>query len=356
MSRVLFPRGVIGTLLLAFVVSGPVHLPRAAADPARQAEASGKSADLLAEAITAVKDSDLPKAVTKLETLLKTSPKNREALALLAKVKEQQAMEQARPESSPLFLQAAELARRVIALPDELTKHEKALFASVFYYEATTYAVDKKPEKALAALAEAYRLGFIDVDAIDMEDELAPLRQNAEFRKLRTQIETAAVPIARAHASEALANSKPFPFRFELPNIDGKKVSLADFRGKVTVVDVWGTWCPPCRLEIPHLIKLYDRYHGQGLEIVGINYEREDDDAKAKAHIRDFAHEHRLPYQCVLGDEKTQKAIPDFQGFPTTLFIGRDGAVRLKLVGYHSLIDLDAVVSQLLNETARKAP
>src|SRR5262249_52498098 len=99
-----------------------------------------------------------------------------------------------------------------------------------------------------------------------------------------------------------------------------------------------------------------ERYHQKGLEIVGVNYEREDDDAKARDVIRSFVKKNGVPYPCVLGDEKTEKRIPEFQGFPTTLFIGRDGTVRLKAVGYHSLIDLDAIVTQLLAEPPVKTP
>ncbi|MDR3636074.1 MAG: redoxin domain-containing protein [Isosphaeraceae bacterium] len=321
-----------------------------------QTPTPNKSAELLADAIGAVKDSDLPKAVQKLETLLKTDSKNREALLLLAKIKEEQAMEQTRPESSALFLQAADLARQVFALPKELSKHEKALFASVFYYEGATHAVGKKPEKALAALRDAAGLGFVDVDTLDTDDELDALRDRPDFQKLRGQIEEKALPIARQHAAELLSGHKPFPFGFELRNLDGKKVSLADFKGKVTIVDVWGTWCPPCRMEIPHFVKLYERYHDKGLEIVGVNYEREEDDAKAAELVRAFVKKNGVPYTCVLGDEKTEKLIPNFQGFPTTLFIGRDGTVRLKVVGYHSILDLDAIVGHLLNDVPEKLP
>jgi hypothetical protein len=63
-----------------------------------------------------------------------------------------------------------------------------------------------------------------------------------------------------------------------------------------------------------------------------------------------FVKENKIPYPCVIGDDKTQEQIPDFEGFPTTLFLDRAGKVRLKVVGYHSMADLDAIVSMLLDE------
>ena len=313
------------------------------------------AAALMAQAKKAFQQTDLPKAALKLEALLKDEPTNRDALVLLAKVKEDQAM----------VLAAQELARFSAGrrtreegprAPQQPAKNEKSLFAMMFYYEAATYAVGKQPEKAVASLADAYKVGFADVDVVDLDEELDAVANRPDFQKLRKQIEERAVPIVREHAAELLASNKPFPFSFKLPDLDGKKLALGDLKGKVTIVDVWGTWCPPCRMEVLHFIKLYDRFHAKGLEIVGINYEREDDDAKAKEVIRGFLKKNGVPYRCVLGDEKTEKLIPDFQGFPTTLFVGRDGKVRLKAVGYHSLIDLEAVVTRLLDEAPVNAP
>ena len=68
-------------------------------------------------------------------------------------------------------------------------------------------------------------------------------------------------------------------------------MKLADTKGKVTIVDIWGTWCPPCRMEIPHFIALRDNYKDKGVEIIGINKEREPP-AKIKATIEEFAKEH----------------------------------------------------------------
>lgn len=156
---------------------------------------------------------------------------------------------------------------------------------------------------------------------------------------------------ARQQAREILAEATTFPFDFSLPDLDGKTVSSKDFAGKLLIVDFWGTWCPPCRMEVPHFVALHEKYNARGLEIVGINYERGQDAAAKVALIRKFADSERIPYSCLIGDEVTQDKVPNLDGFPTTLIIDRTGKVRAKLEGYHDLETLDAIVSLLLDDT-----
>jgi thiol-disulfide isomerase/thioredoxin len=145
-----------------------------------------------------------------------------------------------------------------------------------------------------------------------------------------------------------MAEYKPFPFDFKLLDLDGKPFALASLKGKVVVVDVWGTWCPPCRAEVPHFVELQKTYGKQGLQIVGINYERAPDPIPG---IKTFAKEYGINYPLVIGDDETQKKIPDFQAFPTTLFIDRKGDVRLVAVGARPHEYLESVVKKLLAET-----
>ena len=74
-------------------------------------------------------------------------------------------------------------------------------------------------------------------------------------------------------AQEVLASGETFPFDFTLTDFSGQNISLTGFQGKVLIVDIWGTWCPPCRAEIPSFVKLQTEYGPQGLQIVGLNYE-----------------------------------------------------------------------------------
>lgn len=146
---------------------------------------------------------------------------------------------------------------------------------------------------------------------------------------------------------ERLSPAAMFPFDFALPDADGKTIALADYRGKVTLVDFWATWCPPCREEIPLFVELKQRYGKQGLEIVGIAYENRDGDVKQT--IKNFIAEHGVNYPCVIGDVETRDQIPAFAGYPTTLFVDRQGQVRLTLTGGRELAVLESFVKELLS-------
>jgi thiol-disulfide isomerase/thioredoxin len=140
-----------------------------------------------------------------------------------------------------------------------------------------------------------------------------------------------------------------FPFTFSLTDIDGKKLDLKTLQGSVVIVDLWGTWCPPCRKEIPNFVRLKAKYGRDGLEIVGVNFERT---AKSRGEaIRLVKKTHsqlKMNYRCVIGTDEIEQQVPDLRGFPTTLILDRQGEVRVKLVGYRSYEDLEEIVKPLL--------
>jgi thiol-disulfide isomerase/thioredoxin len=133
------------------------------------------------------------------------------------------------------------------------------------------------------------------------------------------------------------------PFHFRFPDVDGKIVSDADarFRNKVVILAIGGTWCPNCRDEAPFLVELYRRYHAQGLEIVGLNFEASGEFADDKPRIESFVKEFSVPYPVLYGG-----AIPDvkdklpqivnFGAYPTTIYLRRDGRVASVHAGFAS--------------------
>jgi thiol-disulfide isomerase/thioredoxin len=134
------------------------------------------------------------------------------------------------------------------------------------------------------------------------------------------------------------------PFQFAAPDPrTGKTVSASDpeFKNKVIIVDIMGTWCPNCHDEEPLLVDLYNRYHKDGLEVVGLAYEYTDDAARNARQIEIFLKKYNVPYPILIAgttdDGQVQKTLPqlvNFGAFPTTIFIGRDGRVSKIHAGY----------------------
>lgn len=248
-----------------------------------------------------------------------------------------------------LFLKGAAHFRSLKNQFKPLTPSERGVGGNVFYNEACALSLAGEKQAALASLKESFEHGWNNFDHISKDPDLENLRQLPEFtRFLAAQKVVVAERTKKALVGE-LARSKPFPFAFSLPDLDGKPLSLESQKGKVVIVDIWGTWCPPCRAEIPHFVKLQERYGKDGLQIIGINYERGQNPVPG---IKAFAKEFGINYPCVIGDPATRDQVPAFRGYPTTLFIDRSGAVRMKVVGLTPYERLEAIVTTLLAEPA----
>jgi|GEM_PF-1578351 len=130
------------------------------------------------------------------------------------------------------------------------------------------------------------------------------------------------LPFAKTQAPHGVHGKEVNDFQFKVRTIDGDEISQNDFKEKVLLVDIWGTWCPPCRKAVPFLSRLYDTYKDRGFEIVGLNFERTSKE-KALKKVRAFADRLGIPYQLALGDQSILNQIKGFRGYPTLLFFKR---------------------------------
>ncbi len=155
-------------------------------------------------------------------------------------------------------------------------------------------------------------------------------RPRHSFKRPSKPTMNAGSPSLVERVKKAIETPPDIPFEFTLPDLNGKKVSLRDFKGKVVLVDFWGTWCGPCREAIPFLTELYKQRHPRGLEIIGLSYERAAaSESEAVELVKKFVESNGVPYPCLLGDEPTVKQVPGWRGFPTSLIVDRAGKVRL---------------------------
>ncbi|MGE0605858.1 MAG: redoxin domain-containing protein [Pirellulales bacterium] len=311
--------------------------------------------ELMEEAGERIQQEDIEGCLAKVKQALEVDPEHQIALIAAVNVSrmaaETKLSEGDKEAAYPHLRESAVFLRRLLKAYPEMQSRVGDMAAKTYYNEACAQAVDGETEQALATLTEAFEAGYDNFEELEADDDLASVRELPEFAPMLSDQVEKAEEAARAFAQEELAKGETYDFDFSLPNLEGKTVTLAEFKGKVVIVDIWGTWCPPCRMEVPHFVALQDEFKEQGLEIVGVNYESGDDD-EVKEAIDGFLKTQPINYTLLIGDDATKDQIPDMQGYPTTLFIDRTGKVRLQIVGYHPKRQLAALVKELLAEPA----
>lgn len=120
--------------------------------------------------------------------------------------------------------------------------------------------------------------------------------------------------------------------------LDGGSMKLSDYSGKVLVVDLWATWCGPCRQEIPHLIQMANEYKSKGVEVIGLTNE---DPLAAAEQVKAFSKQFNINYPIGWADPNMQMGLMNGRnGIPQTIIIGRDGKVRKHFVGFSPAISV----------------
>jgi len=122
-------------------------------------------------------------------------------------------------------------------------------------------------------------------------------------------------------------NDHPYAARFRLVALSGQKIDLADYQGKVVLLNFWASWCPHCRKLIPALVGLQDQYYDKGLRIVGIAV------SDHKPAVQSFYKHGNINYPVAMGDAAIRQLYGGVSGLPTTVLIGRDGRIYRRLVG-----------------------
>lgn len=247
------------------------------------------------------------------------------------------------------YLEATAIAEKVAADPEHI-KEADSFLGIIFYHGGKAYALKDMPKEMYASLEKAFEFDFAQVEEIQEEIGYKKYADSEEFKAFITkQKELIAVRIQQKLVNE-FNEFESFPFDFQLTTVNDEEISKEKYKGKVLIVDVWGTWCPPCREEVPHFVALQKEYGDKGLQIVGCNSENEETPEENVAIVKKSIEEFNINYPCALIDDQFYQQIPEFQGFPTTLFIDSTGKVRMMMVGAQPKVRLEAAVKFLMEE------
>jgi len=183
-------------------------------------------------------------------------------------------------------------------------------------------------------------------------------RQQAAEKRLASAAKGELVADASGNVPQYVSplKGKPAP-DFTLQDLSGKKVSLADFKGKALLINFWATWCGPCKVETPWLVELRNQYAAKGFEVLGISAEGDDLQpsdkegwAKDKAAIAKFVKEEKMPYPVLINGDSISKPYGGIDAMPTSFYVDRSGNVVNVQLGLTSKDDMEANIRKTLGE------
>jgi peroxiredoxin len=133
---------------------------------------------------------------------------------------------------------------------------------------------------------------------------------------------------------------------FSLRDLDKQTLSLSGQEGRITLLNFWGTWCPPCQFEVPDLVQVHEGYHGRGVDIVGIAL----GEKKGAEGVRAWCHDHGVPYRQALATDEVCEVFGDIHDLPVSILIDRQGRIRYRWEGERDFATFKAAVERLLAE------
>lgn len=164
---------------------------------------------------------------------------------------------------------------------------------------------------------------------------------SADIGKMPDGLAAASVSGAKKISGAQPIKGKPAPnFAFKYAN--GDQFTLADFQGKPVIVNFWATWCPPCRREMPGLVKAYEAHKDEGLVIIEV------DVAETPEQVAPFVAEKQMTMPVVLDQKQEITRLYRTDSFPTSFFIDKDGIIQARWVGYLPEDQLDLNLKSIM--------
>lgn len=222
---------------------------------------------------------------------------------------------------------------------------------------AVLYHLGRAHEKTGAKdQAIAYYVRSLGVFPTADTTAYAPLRalyqeKHKSLAGLDQQVTAARKASRKVVALDGARHERPAP-SWKLQDLAGKDVASTDFKGQVMVVDFWGSWCGPCRMEMPLFQAAYEKYRTQGVAFIGINWERANTKEGRHKAAKDFVDQNRFTFPVVLDHDYAVSTSFSVQAFPSLYVIDKNGRIRYRNVGFHPQIDalMTAQIESLLEE------
>jgi thiol-disulfide isomerase/thioredoxin len=186
-------------------------------------------------------------------------------------------------------------------------------------------------------------IGFAGVH--NLRSRTAAMQKSQESEVMLTKADAPADAGADPEAQPMLGKTAP---QFTLVDVNGKKVSLSQFKGHPIVMNFWATYCGPCRLEMPWFQQLEGKYQAQGLVVLGLD----QDEGMATKEIADAAKKVGVSYPILLPDDKVASSYQLGDYLPETIYIDKSGKIVDQTVGAHSKDELEADIQKAIGAGA----
>lgn len=189
---------------------------------------------------------------------------------------------------------------------------------------------------ALGVLIFSNKLGVISqqLSFINLESILTP-ESSSDTLRLAPSFTSAETKGSVSPDENTVAT-----FDFELTTVDGKKIRLSDFKGRVVAVNFWAPWCGPCKSETPGFVRTYKKLKDRGLVVIGVAAQTNEGD------VKQFITDYGVPYYIGISDNVAEQY--KIIGLPTTYLFNRDGKVETHFVGYTTESRLEGVLQTIL--------
>jgi thiol-disulfide isomerase/thioredoxin len=151
----------------------------------------------------------------------------------------------------------------------------------------------------------------------------------------------------RKQYAEIREGKAPMAADFELPRLEGGTFRLSDYYGQIILLDFWATYCPPCRMSIPHLIKVYEQYKDRNVLVVGVAL-----DGDGAGVVEKFVDTYKIPYPILLGNPEVVALYGNFQAIPISFLINQKGEIVERHSGFRPRQVYETSIEFMLKEEA----